>query len=227
MRSLKKIAVVCVLIAAAVYGCKELFFPTYHVRFRLTLEVKDGDQIRTGASVLEVEYQIYPEGVNDGPSSFRRVVGYAPTVDLGAKGLLFLTFQDALRTPDQMGERTKRILCLLDDLPCLPFAAYAKPGSPFINSTFSQQKIALDELLRQSGPRDVPFISLPQLVTFADINDSRTKRVVPPFDLAASFGQGAALSRVVLELTTSPITPEPQIWPQWLKVRGQNVEFRG
>jgi hypothetical protein len=225
-----KIAVVCGFVIAAVYGCVSLVFPKYHVRFRLIVEVKDGDQIRTGSSVIEVEYPISPDSlssISGSGYSFRRVAGYAATVDLGAKGSLFLTFTNAQRTSQQAIELNKRILCLLDVVACLPFYAYAKPGSLPVGLLPSEQKAALDQLLGQSGPRDVPFIALPQLVTFLDINDKRTERIVSPSDLSASFGAGIELSRVVLELTDGAITPEPKTWPQWLKVKGQNTEFRG
>lgn len=229
MRRLIKIAVACVLVVAAVYGCVSLVFPKYHVRFRLTLEVKDGDQIRTGSSVIEVEYPIFPDSFMSigGTNPRRSVVGYAPTVDLADKGLLFMTFIDATRTPQQRIERNKRIHCQLDDVPCLPFAAYAKPGSIPVTAEPSRQKAALDELLRQSGPRDVPFAALPELVRFLNINDKSTKRIVSPFELSASFGPGVELRRVVLELTQSAITPEPRIWPQWMKDKEQNAGFGG
>jgi hypothetical protein len=227
MKLLIKIAVPCLLVVVAIYGYVSLIWQNIPVRFRLTLEVKDGDQIRTGSSVLEVEYPISPDSLQLGGSSFRRVVGYAVTVDLGQKGLLFLTFINAHRTSQQVIELNKRIFCALDEAPCLPFAAYAGPGSLPVNSTPSGQKAALDQLLRQSGPREVPFVALPQLVRFFDINDKSTKRIVSPFDLSASFGPGVQLNRVVLELSRSAITPAPQIWPQWLKVKGENYEFRG
>lgn len=227
MRLLIKIAVPCLLVVVAIYGCVSLIWQNIPIRFRLTLEVKDGEQIRTGSSVLEVGYPIVPDSLNMGTSSFRRVIGYAVTVDLDEKGLLFLTFINAHRTSKQVIELNKRIFCALDEVPCLPFIAYAGPGSLSVTSTPSEQKAALDQLLRQSGPRDVPFIALPQLVRFLDINDKSTNRIVSPFDLSASFGPGVELSRVVLELTRSAITPAPQIWPQWLKVKGENYEFRG
>jgi hypothetical protein len=112
-------------------------------------------------------------------------------------------------------------------MPCLPFVAYAKPGSLPVTVTPSEQEAAIRILLRESGPRDIPFVALPQLVTFTDINDKRTQKIVSPFDLSESFGPGVVLRRVVLELTRDAITPKPQIWPQWLKVKGQNTEFRG
>jgi hypothetical protein len=49
-------AVVCVYVVVAVYGYVSLFYQKYHVRFWLTDEAKDGDQIRTGSSVLKLEY---------------------------------------------------------------------------------------------------------------------------------------------------------------------------
>jgi hypothetical protein len=110
-----------------------------------------------------------------------------------------------------------------DDLGCLPFAAYGKPG---VSADFSQKKAALKELLRQSGPRDVPFAVLSELVRFRDIN-KKSLVAAPPDDLAASFGPGVELKRVILELTNDPVTPPPEIWPHWLKVKNQNAEFRG
>jgi hypothetical protein len=82
-------------------------------------------------------------------------------------------------------------------------------------------------VLRQSGPRDVPFTVLPKLIRFTDINDPHTLVSISPYDLAASFGPGVQLKRVILELTDDPVTPAPEIWPQWMKVKGQNAEFRG
>lgn len=85
----------------------------------------------------------------------------------------------------------------------------------------SKRKQALEELLRQTGPRDVPFVVLPKLGRFLDINDPLTLVTVYPNDLVRSFGPGVALKRVVLELTNDPVTPPPASWPQWLKEKGQ------
>ena len=243
--ALKIFAGLVILVIALVW----LNFYVVHVRYRLTVEVQDGDQIRTGSSVLDVEYPINPDSFMNfgGVSSYRRVVGYAPTVDLGEKGLLFLTLFNAHRTSQQTIEVKKRIFCVLDNVPCLPFAAYAKPGSlpVTVGVTFSSQKAALDELLRQSGSRDVPFIFLPKLARFLDANDQhklapvspddlaasfgRAVKLVPvsPDDLAVSFGPGVQLKRVILQLTDDPVTPQPQIWPQWTRAERVNSGLSG
>jgi hypothetical protein len=113
MRLLIKIAVPCLLVGVAIYGCVSLISQNIPIRFQLTVEVTDGEQIRSGSSVLEVEYPIVPDSLNIGTSSFRRVVGYAVTVDLGQKGLLFLTFVNAHRTSKQVIELIKRRMVLL------------------------------------------------------------------------------------------------------------------
>jgi hypothetical protein len=201
-----------------------LSFYDVHVRYRLTLEVQDGDQIKTGWSVIDALYTIQPDWIWSGPNTYVRVIGYAPTVDLGEKGMLFLTFVNARRTPEQWRERNEQVSCGFDDIGCLPFAAYHRPG---VSRDFNQRKAALNELLRQSGPRDVPFAVLPKLVRFRDINDPNSDVPVSPDDLAASFGPGVQLKRVILQLTDDPITPQPAIWPQWLKIKGRNTIFRG
>jgi hypothetical protein len=199
-------------------------FYDVHVRYRLTVEVQDDGKIKTASSVIEDVFVIQPDWSMIGPVNSVRVIGYAPTVDLGAKGLLFLTFTDANRTPDQRRVRNKLVGCLVDDIGCLPFAAYGNIGLGYY---FSQRKAELAELLRQSGQRDVPFAVLPELVRFRDINDPNSDVTVAPDDLAARFGPGVELKCVTLELTDDPVTPPPEIWPQWLKVKHQNTIFRG
>jgi hypothetical protein len=190
-------------------------FQHIHVRYRVTVEVQDGEQIRMGSSIIDASYDIEPDYVTwSGPNTYVRVEGYAPTVDLGEKGLLFLTFQDAERTVDEMTERNEQWRCVVGDIGCLPSAAYR---TPIINRPFSERKTTLEQLLRQSGPREVPFIVLPRLVRFRDVDGGHKLVPVSPNDLAASFGPGLQLKRVTLELANDPITPMPPIWPQWLK----------
>jgi hypothetical protein len=207
-----------------------LSFYNIHVRYRLTVELQDGEQVKTGSSVIDVSYSIQPDAAVNlgGRDTHPKPVGYAPTVDLGEKGLLFLTFANAPSGPEYHDgrNRNQQISCPLDDIGCLPFAAYFQPGTD-IGLSYSQQKEALHQLLGQSGPRNVPFVILPKLVRFRDINDPQTLVRVSPYDLAASFGPGVSLKRVILQLTDDPVTPPPQNWPQWLNVRRKNTEFRG
>ena len=109
---------------------------------------------------------------------------------------------------------------------CLPFEAYGERGTT-VATHYDDRKAPLEALLRQSGPRDVPFAALPKLARFRDGDDSRLLVHVSPYNLAATFGSGVELKRVVLQLTGDPITPPPKVWPQWLTIRRQNTVLRG
>jgi hypothetical protein len=212
---------------AFVLGIITLFWANYydvHVRYRLTVEVQDGNQIKTGSSVIDASYEIDPDWIWEGPNThLSKIVGYAPTVDLGERGMLFLTFSNTSRTPDGIRESNRQFFCAMDDIWCLPFAAYGGQGKG-VDGHHSARKAILNELLRQKGPREVPFVLLPEFKTYRDI-DGRPRYLNPrPEDLAATFGPGVELKRVILELTDDPVTPMPDIWPQWLKT---NFEIEG
>jgi hypothetical protein len=209
-----------VVVVILMIGFFWLIFHDVHVRYRLTVEVQDGDQIKTGSSVINVSYEIEDDLIWTGPHDYvAKVVGYAPTVDLGKKGLLFLTL-DEWRPRAQVREPSKQFPCSFGVIGCLPSAAYNMSGLWQRRNT-SEEKARLRELLRQSGPRDVPFAMLPSFGRFLDINDPLLLVPVSPGDLAASFGPGVELKRVILQLTDDPVTPPPAIWPQWLKEKGQ------
>jgi hypothetical protein len=189
------------------------------VRYRLTIEVEDGNQLRVTSNVIDVSLAMGSDALNPPiQESYVPVYGYAPTVDLGEKGLLFLSFLNPHRTVAQVKERNNVWACGFSDIACLPAAVYR---TPIINRPFSERKRTLKQLLQQSGPRDVPFSVLPGLVRFTDVDGVHKLVPVSPDDLAASFGPGVRLKRVILELTNDPITPMPPTWPQWLKESGK------
>lgn len=59
---------------------------------------------------------------------------------------------------------------------------------------------------RATGVIAVPEVQYPMLVTFADIADPASVRLVDPADLAASFGPGVRLKAVTLEVTDEAVT---------------------
>jgi hypothetical protein len=203
-------------------------------RFRITVEVQDGDQIKTGSSVIGENFQLFRNFETRSLDNKLLLTGYAPTVDLGEKGLLLLTFMDAARTPAQRSDQIKMFNCRFDDIGCLPFAAYGLSSG---SQSLDQMKSALRTLLKQGGPRDVPFAALPKLFRIVDddsayanlpwegwrwaVGQSWWKLIdqltVQPDDLVVRFGHGVALKRVVVELTNDAVTPQPAIWPRWLK----------
>ena len=71
-------------------------------------------------------------------------------------------------------------------------------------SSFQVTKTLSDE------PRDTPIPlppqAMPLLVTFDDISDPTTVRLVDPTNLSASFGPGVSLAGVTLEITGADVT---------------------
>lgn len=63
--------------------------------------------------------------------------------------------------------------------------------------------------IARGEPRDVPIPlppeAMPLLVTFDDLADPLSIRIVDPADLAATFGPGVELASVTLELTRAPV----------------------
>ena len=59
---------------------------------------------------------------------------------------------------------------------------------------------------RAAGGIAVPEGQYPMLVTFGDIADPASVRLVDPGDLAASFGAGVRLKAVTLEVTREEVT---------------------
>ena len=61
-------------------------------------------------------------------------------------------------------------------------------------------------LKQQEEPGVLPPRAYPMLVTFDDVTDPKSVRLVDPADLAASFGAGYALRKITLEITDEPVT---------------------
>jgi hypothetical protein len=59
---------------------------------------------------------------------------------------------------------------------------------------------------RAAGVITVPEVQYPMLVTFGDIADPASVKLVDPEDLAASFGPGVRLKAVTLEVTDEAVT---------------------
>ncbi|PCH94100.1 MAG: hypothetical protein COB84_08135 [Rhodobacteraceae bacterium] len=61
-------------------------------------------------------------------------------------------------------------------------------------------------VIHQTEERVLPAHALPMLVSFDDVSDPKSVRLVDPADLAASFGAGFALQGMTLEITRDPVT---------------------
>jgi hypothetical protein len=158
-------------------------YPTYTYRYRMTVEVPVDGQVKTGASVIEVRVSKQPK-IGSAPAQVSRVRGDAVFVDLG---------------------NGRNVIALLASGPDGKDTDY-----PY-NIVPELFKLTLDDrdlvkLPTLSGSRDVPSNYLPTFVTFVDIGNSKSARLVKPNEFENVFGPGTRLGSVRVEMTTQPVT---------------------
>jgi hypothetical protein len=196
---MKLLAIVAILLVGAVLAYL-VIYPTTSYRFRITLNFDTPQGPRSGSSVMEVRTRRYPAwttfGNNTGQSS---LTGEAVFVDLG---------------PGDDG-RAGNVVALLAlgprgedvDFYLLPGKAFEplwkkKLGTPEFRGT-SWELPKLPPGTKTALHGDL----IPTLMTFADLKDPASARVVLPDDLPQSLGQGVALHDVTLEMVAAGTWP--------------------
>jgi len=156
-------------------------------RYRIGAEVSVAGRVIRGDAVREVYDRPGIRGTSGMDTGTTLSRGDAAMVDLGPRGILFLTLQGwAQGTPP-----AERYMSTETWTPLAPLARELGP----------------DDWWRQDGQR-VRLLDgeIPVMVTFGDLNDPRTVRVVNPEELAATFGPGVSLISVYVELTRRSVT---------------------
>jgi hypothetical protein len=93
MKRPPKFLAVCVTIAVGLYVAYTVILPTVYLRYRLTLDVDVDGVMRRGSGVVEIAYQPLPDWlvhISQGAYFVGEMRGYAITVNLGERGLLFV-----------------------------------------------------------------------------------------------------------------------------------------
>jgi hypothetical protein len=170
-------------------GCGRSSSESY--RYKLTLTVNTPDGVKRASGVVEVTFwavSIPASGI------MHKLNGEALYLDLGAGRrplIALLTSQlhpkygDDLRWSRDAGPGGK----LLSDGPILPdLLDYVA------------------QLARARGPHKIAPSDLPDLVTFADVNNPATVVEVDRNDLQATLGAGVSWDEITLESTDEPVT---------------------
>jgi hypothetical protein len=172
-------------------------------RYKLTLAVNTPDGVKRGSSVVEVLFRdvsIPERGI------MHKLRGQALFLDLGpgARPLVALLtsrlhpkYGSAMRwTPD------------------------AGPGDSLLSQLYGP---ALPDFMENvshvahmRGPRRISPNDLPDLVTFADINDPKSVIEVDPNNLQAALGPGVSWNEITLESTDEPVTTGIKANLPWL-----------
>ena len=161
-----------------------IFSPHYTNRFRLTIEVETPEGVKSGSSVIETA--VWESG-NWGPVEARGIrtstKGDAVFVELGHGRNL-----TALLGFGPVGSDQSRIYSLT--------RAALAPG----------KDVNWQDEPKLKGRGELPEDFVPTLVTFTDLGDPRSARVVKPADFEKVFGPGFKFRRAILETTRDSIT---------------------
>jgi hypothetical protein len=171
---------------AMVAGCSsEPKLPDY--RYRLTVEVETPEGLRTGSSVIQVASHVASEYALRPGALITQVTGEAVAVDLPDGKVLF-----ALLTKPGSEEGANRYA--FDALIPKPWQGWEE----YVRDVYA--------LVERHDVGTLPPTAYPMLVTFGDIHDPKSVHQVDPSNLAASFGQGVRLRRIVVQMTDNPVT---------------------
>jgi hypothetical protein len=163
---------------AMCFGLYKIKYPTYTYRYRMTVEIEAGGQIRSGSSVIEVTVTRVPQILPEAGPYERSAEGQAVFVDLpDGKNIV------ALLTSGQFGERGDYVL---DVVP----------------RVFKVARV--QDLPNLTGNRELPPDQMPTLITVINPNDAGTAQVVKPAALEDLLG--VHLRAISIEMTTDSVT---------------------
>jgi hypothetical protein len=189
-------------------------------RYKLTLAVDTRDGVKRGSSVGEVAHWEVPFSGGGVGHGFR---GEALYLDLGpGRRPLIALLTSQLHPHGEPASWTR------SGGPDSRFWLRLYGETPSLNFWDDVARIA-----RLRGPRKITPDDLPDLVTFADINDPKTVIEIDPNDLQATLGQGVTWNEITFESTNEPITSGIRTKLPWieayfqknLRLDGQNLEF--
>lgn len=172
-----------VLLAALVIGERTYLYRPDH-KYRLTVDVETPGGVRSGFGVISVHPNRGYGGSGSGPAG-PRIKGDAVFVDLGNGRNITALLLHGTDPAETHG------------MTFLPLRAFAAAG----------RRIDFRDVKRQTETVVVTGELIPTLVTFADVANPASARVVDPAKLPAAFGQGFELRRVSLQIVPSGFWP--------------------
>jgi hypothetical protein len=186
-----------ILIGVCLTGCGK----SESYRYKLTLAINTPQGVKRASSVVEV---LFWDVSIPARGTMHKLRGEALYLDLGpgARPLIALLtsqlhpkYGNDLRWSRDAGPGGK----LLSDGPILPdLLDYVA------------------QLARARGPHKITPSDLPDLVTFADVNNSATVIEVDPNNLQAALGADVSWSEITLESTDEPVTKGLELKLTWL-----------
>jgi len=179
-----------VIMTLGVAGCGR----TESYRYKLTLAVNTPAGVKRGSSVVEVMFwnvSIPAKGTT------HKLRGEAFYLDLGSGARPLVALLTSQLHP-KYGKDTR-------------WTRDAGPDDNLLSRIYGEPPPLdlieyVSHIARMRGRRAITPGDLPDLVSFADINDPKTVIKVDPNDLQATLGPGVSWNEITLESTDEPVT---------------------
>lgn len=183
----------------ALGGCG-LLNSSYTYRYKITVEIETREGLKTGFAVHETI--VGKSNVDLGELSAKRGMrtrGEAVAVDLPGGQTLFALMPDSRLTQSVLDPEWKNDWVES----AMRITSGNTPKGPLPMTPGKPRPVGLET-------------GYPMLVTFTDISDPASVKLVDPDDLAASFGPGVKLKRIIIEITSDPVSTGIETRLVWL-----------
>ncbi len=191
------------LFGAALSGCGDHERVAY--RFKLTVEVFCGGETHVGSGVFETVSGTKWDFETGHQKAYGFVRGDAVVDDIGSCGKIFVLLRGP--QPGNQGLYT-------NTAGTLPLAAFADRLGNVKGVDFLKIE---RQLASMAGAGDLKPGDLPMIVTFSDMSDPTTVKLVDPLHMEASLGPDAKFVRATVQITNNPVTNEIEKTIPWLK----------
>jgi hypothetical protein len=184
MRRGQKIALSIALVIGGSLAMCKLAYPTYTYRYKMTVNVEADGKLYSGSSVIEVRLVKQMQLTTEMPPVATEVSGEAVFADLGGG---------------------RNVIALLASGNKAKNSEYPKY---IVSEHFklSYDDSDLVKFPRLRGRWELPSGELPTFVTFTDLADPKTARVVGLTEFEAVFGPDVHFKGVSVEMTSDPVT---------------------
>jgi hypothetical protein len=204
---------VVIMTAAGLAACGT----QYRWHQKLTVAVETPDGVKTGSAVTRVS-ALWGRQLLSGNGVAFGVMGEATVVELPNGQYLFALVSNQSTRSDGF------LILATEYVANEAFSEQLSGGKPLVADDTRSELFEKLQVFR--GSRTLPRDQYPLLVTFKDINDPTSVKLVDPANLAATFGQGYRLKSVTLEITDEDLTKGrvEKLLP-WLNSEASQIMF--
>jgi hypothetical protein len=177
-----------------------MFSDTYEWRQKLTVTLDTPQGVKTGSSVTAISVKLK----NTRGNRIASTTGEAAIVEVAEGRYLFVLLSGQLYYNPLTEEHTDELAGLVwqDVLPIARQRGVNEQNFD-VRKEWGPRYQAITEL---RGARDMPVALWPAFVTFADLNDPASVKVIEPEALDEVFGPGVAVRTISLEVTREAVT---------------------